>query len=68
MMTDVLIGLLLVVFGLCLLYFAVWLFILLPAEMAEGRNRNQLFWVLVSLLVSPFIACLLLLALGQAGD
>jgi len=46
--------------------FVVWLYILLPAGMAERRNRSQIIWVLISLVGSPILACLLLLALGNA--
>lgn len=46
--------------------FAVWLYILLPAGMAERRNRSKLIWVLISLVGSPILACLLLLALGNS--
>ena len=54
------------VFGLLALFFVLWLYILLPAGMAERRNRSQLIWVLISFFGSPFLACLLLLALGDA--
>ena len=46
--------------GLAVLYFTVWLFILLPAEMAQERGRSAVGWVLVSILFSPVLACLLL--------
>ena len=59
-------GLLSVIFGLFALFIVVWLYILLPAGMAERRNRSQLIWVLISLFGSPILACLLLLALGDA--
>jgi len=45
--------------------FVVWLYILLPAGMAERRNRSRIIWVLISLVGSPILACLLLLALGN---
>ena len=41
--------------------FVVWLYILLPAGMAERRNRSRIIWVLISLVGSPILACLLLL-------
>lgn len=59
-------GLLSIVFGLLALFVVVWLYILLPAGMAERRKRSQLIWVLISLFGSPILACLLLLALGDA--
>lgn len=48
--------------GLCL---SLWLYIFLPAGMAERRNRSALVWVLISLFGSPILAVLLLLALGK---
>lgn len=55
-----------VVFGLFALFIVLWLYILLPAGMAERRGRSQLIWVFISLFGSPILACLLLLALGDA--
>ncbi len=55
-----------IVFGLLALFVVLWLYILLPAGMAERRNRSQVIWVLISLVGSPFLAVLLLLALGDA--
>lgn len=45
--------------------FVFWLYILLPVGMASRRNRSALVWVLISLVVSPFVAVLLLLVLGD---
>lgn len=59
-------GLFPLVVGLLALFVVLWLYILLPAGMAERRNRSQLIWVLISLFGSPILACLLLLALGDA--
>jgi hypothetical protein len=42
------------------------LFIYLPASMAYRRGRNGFIWVCVSLLMSPIVAVLLLLVLGNA--
>jgi len=55
-----------ITFGLLALFLVVWLYILLPAGMAARRNRSQLIWVLISFVGSPILACLLLLALGDA--
>ena len=55
------------VFGLIALLFVVWLYVLLPAGMAARRGRSRLIWVLISLVGSPLLACLLLLALGDAS-
>lgn len=59
-------GLFSIVFGLLALFVVIWLYFLLPAGMAERRNRSQLVWVLISVFGSPVLACLLLLALGDA--
>lgn len=61
------------VIGLAALYVVVWIYILLPARMAERRDRSAFGWVVLSLLFSPILACLLLLLLGdnpnaQRGD
>lgn len=60
-------GILSIILGLLALFIVVWLYILLPAGMAERRGRSQLIWVLISLFGSPILACLLLLALGDAS-
>jgi len=59
-------GVFAVIFGLFALFCVLWLYILLPAGMAERRSRSQLIWVFISLFGSPILACLLLLALGDA--
>jgi hypothetical protein len=51
--------------GLAALFVVVWLFILLPANMATARGRSAFGWVLLSILFSPILACLLLLLLGE---
>jgi len=48
------------------LYVVLWLYILLPAGMAKNRGRSQTVWVLLSVLVTPFLAILLLWAFGDA--
>ena len=58
-------GIFVLIFGLAALYFTLWLFILLPARMAEVRGRSALGWVLVSIFFSPILACLLLWLLGD---
>lgn len=52
--------------SLLVLFIVLWLYILLPAGMAERRNRSKLIWVLISIFGSPILACLLLFALGDA--
>ena len=54
--------LLVMLFGL---WFVLWLYVLLPVDMARNRNRSAFIWVLISLLGSPILAVLLLLALGE---
>ncbi|WP_322895708.1 MULTISPECIES: hypothetical protein [unclassified Yoonia] len=54
-----------VVLGLLVLYLVIWIYILLPARMAETRGRNALGWVLLSVFFSPLLACLLLWLLGD---
>jgi hypothetical protein len=53
--------------GAFLLYLVIWLFILLPMQMARARNRSALVWVLVSLLLSPLVAIIGLALLGAAA-
>lgn len=48
-------GLLSVIIGLIALFFVLWLYILLPAGMADRRSRSQLIWVLISLVGSPIL-------------
>lgn len=56
-----------IVVGAFLLYLVIWLFILLPIEMARARNRSAVVWVLVSLLLSPLVAIIGLALLGVAS-
>ncbi|MCW9042318.1 MAG: hypothetical protein OQK05_03145 [Pseudopelagicola sp.] len=53
---------------LAALVFVLWLYIILPAGMATARGRSAVIWVLISLVGSPLLAILLLLALGNAQD
>lgn len=53
------------VFGLIAIYFTLWLYILLPSEMAAKRGRSSVGWVLISLMCSPIFACLMLWLLGD---
>ena len=54
--------------GLVALYFGLWIFILLPADMAKARGRSAFGWVLVSIFFSPILACLLLWLLGDVPN
>jgi hypothetical protein len=53
--------------GIFVLCFVIWLFILLPIEMAQARNRSAVVWVLVSLFLSPLVAIIGLALLGTAS-
>ena len=53
------------VFTIAAFCFAFWIYILLPARMAEARGRSAFGWVMLSLLFSPILACLLLMLLGN---
>lgn len=55
-----------ILIGLAVLAFTVWIYILLPAEMAGNRGRSKLGWVLISLFFSPVIAVIGLLVLSDA--
>lgn len=55
-----------IVFGLLVLAGAVYIFIILPMNMAKTRDRNPFGWVLISLLASPLVAIIGLLVLGRA--
>jgi hypothetical protein len=48
--------------------FMIWFVFILPANMARCRNRSALVWVLISIFGSPFLAVLLLIALGYSKD
>jgi uncharacterized membrane protein YGL010W len=52
--------------GIIAIVVVVWFFIFLPYGMAERRGRSGILWVLVSLVISPFLSIVLLLALGDA--
>ena len=49
---------------LFVLIFGFWLYIFVPAKMAERRGRSAIGWVLISLIFSPFIAIIALWVLG----
>lgn len=55
-----------ILISLAILAFVVWLFIVLPMQMAGKRHRNRFGWVLMSLLISPLIAIIALAVLGDA--
>ena len=43
----------------------IWLVLILPWQMAEKRDRSGFLWVVISIMLSPVVAILLLLALGE---
>lgn len=55
-----------ILFVFMAIFLVVWLYIILPAQMAGTRNRSAVIWVLISFVGSPLLAILLLLALGDA--
>lgn len=57
-------SLVLLILALVALYLTLWVFIFLPARMAEARGRSAFGWILVSLIFSPVVAVILLLLLG----
>lgn len=59
-------SLLFLIVALVALYLALWVYIFLPAQMAEARGRSTFAWVLVSLFFSPFAAVILLFLIGDA--
>lgn len=60
-------GLFSLLFGVVAIWFVLWLWILLPARMAEARGRSAVAWVLLSFIFSPFFSIFFLFLLGDAG-
>lgn len=46
--------------------FLLWIY--LPAKLAKNRGRSALGWVLLTWLISPFWACILLLIVGNSTE
>lgn len=44
--------------------FLLWIY--LPAKLAKNRGRSALGWVLLSYITTPFLACILLLIVGNS--
>ncbi|WP_278922585.1 hypothetical protein [Pseudophaeobacter profundi] len=65
-MVELLGGLVGLAAAIAALYFILWLFVFLPADMARARRRDPVIWVLISIVGSPLLAILLLIALGDA--
>jgi len=51
-----------------ILVFMIWLFVLLPMEMAKRRGRSQIAWLLISLFFSPILAIIGLLLLSDLAS
>ena len=49
------------------LVFVLWLYIMLPWEMAENRERSAFFWVLISIIFSPLLSIIALWLLGPVS-
>lgn len=52
-------------FALFALFIVFWFVVLLPAGMARRRNRSALVWVAISIVGSPILAMLLLIAMSN---
>jgi hypothetical protein len=63
---EILGPLLVLIIGMFALYIVIWFYIILPMEMADERGRSKAIWVLISILMSPFLAIFLLWLLGNA--
>ena len=46
--------------------FLLWIY--LPAKLAKNRGRSALGWVLLSYITTPFLACILLLIVGNSTE
>ena len=55
-------------FALLVMVLMIWIGFVLPANMATDRGRSPGIWILISLVGSPPLAILLLIALGDAPD
>ncbi|WP_294971274.1 hypothetical protein [Tabrizicola sp.] len=58
--------LLAICFMVFVMTFTIWIIFILPANMAAERGRSPGVWVLISIVGSPPLAILLLIALGDA--
>lgn len=47
--------------------FLFWLWVIVPAKMAKKRHREPAIWVILSVIASPLVAIVALLAVGD-GD
>ncbi|RLT77031.1 hypothetical protein D7V95_05890 [bacterium J10(2018)] len=56
--------LLIIILAIVLLGIYVGMYVLV-AVMAQRRNRNPAIWLLLSFLATPFLICIILLAVGK---
>ena len=61
-------GLLSIIVVLGMVAIAIWIYFVLPAQMAEERGRSALGWVLIGLVFSPFASIIGLLVLGDTFE
>jgi len=47
--------------------FMLWLYFVLPVNMAQDRNRSPVVWVILTLVLSPWIL-LILFVIGNAPE
>ena len=45
--------------------FFLWLWVIVPAKMAKKRHREPAIWVILSVIASPLVAIVALLAVGN---
>ena len=48
--------------------FFLWLWVIVPAKMAKKRNREPAIWVILSVIASPLVAIIALLAVGDTDN
>lgn len=48
--------------------FCIGLWVIVPAKMAKKRNREPAIWVILSVIASPLVAIIALLAVGDADN
>ena len=55
-------------FAVGAILFLFWLVIIVPRDMARERGREEVAWIVVSLVGSPFLAIFLLWVLGPVAE
>ena len=54
--------------GPIVVIFCIWLWVIVPAKMAKKRHREPAIWVILSVIASPLVAIIALLAVGDADE